>query len=66
MGIIVRDQGSGEITFLQNGADVVMAKIAQRNDWLEEETGNIAREGPRTLVVGKKRMSEQSYQTYRE
>ena len=43
-----------------------MAKIAQRNDWLEEETGNIAREGPRTLVVGKKRMSEQSYQTFRE
>ena len=66
MGIVVRDQSSGEITFLQKGADVVMAKIVQRNDWLEEETGNMAREGLRTLVVGKKKMSEQSYQTFTE
>jgi phospholipid-translocating ATPase len=66
MGIIVRDQSSGEITFLQKGADVVMAKIVQRNDWLEEETGNMAREGLRTLVMAKKKMSEQSYQTFRE
>ncbi|OBZ74307.1 putative phospholipid-transporting ATPase IIB [Grifola frondosa] len=37
MGIIVRDAQSGEITFLQKGADVVMTKIVQRNDWLEED-----------------------------
>jgi len=52
--------------FLQKGADVVMAKIVQRNDWLEEETGNMAREGLRTLVMAKKRMSEQSYRTFKE
>ncbi|KAF9784605.1 aminophospholipid-transporting P-type ATPase [Thelephora terrestris] len=66
MGIIVRDQSSGDITFLQKGADVVMAKIVQRNDWLEEETGNMAREGLRTLVMAKRKMSEQSYQIFKE
>ncbi|KAK7024311.1 putative aminophospholipid-translocase [Paramarasmius palmivorus] len=57
MGIIVRETSSGEIQFLQKGADVVMAKIVQRNDWLEEECGNIAREGLRTLIVARKRLS---------
>ncbi|TDL27061.1 phospholipid-translocating P-type ATPase, partial [Rickenella mellea] len=61
MGIVVRDTSSGEISFLQKGADVVMAKIVQRNDWLEEETGNMAREGLRTLVIGRKKMTDQSY-----
>ncbi|KAI0302229.1 hypothetical protein BC826DRAFT_1101832 [Russula brevipes] len=32
MGIVVRDTASGELTFLQKGADVVMAQIVQRND----------------------------------
>ncbi|KAI6095757.1 hypothetical protein F5141DRAFT_1157040 [Pisolithus sp. B1] len=43
MGIVVREAQSGELLFLQKGADVVMARIVQRNDWLEEETGNMAR-----------------------
>lgn len=51
MGIVMRDTQTGEITFLQKGADGVMAKIVQRNDWLEEETANMAREGLRTLVL---------------
>jgi len=63
MGIIFRDQSSGEIAFLQKGADVAMVNIVQRNDWLEEETGSMAREGLSALVVAKK-MSQQSYQTF--
>jgi phospholipid-translocating ATPase len=66
MGIVVRDEASGDITFIQKGADVVMAKIVQRNDWLEEECGNMAREGLRTLVVGRKRMSEQAYEEFKQ
>ncbi|TFY61338.1 hypothetical protein EVG20_g7094 [Dentipellis fragilis] len=58
MGIVVRDIQTGEITFLQKGADVVMARIVQRNDWLEEETANMAREGLRTLVMARRRLSE--------
>lgn len=66
MGIVVRDNQTGEITFLQKGADVVMAKIVQRNDWLEEETANMAREGLRTLVMARRRLSEQSYNLFKE
>jgi len=68
MGIVVRDiteGGSGEIMFLQKGADVVMGKIVQRNDWLEEETANMAREGLRTLVVGRKRLSQSTYSSFK-
>ena len=61
MGIIIRDVQTSEITFLQKGADVVMAKIVQRNDWLEEETANMAREGLRTLVMARRRLNEGWY-----
>lgn len=64
MGIVVRDGSTGEIMFLQKGADVVMAKIVQRNDWLEEETANMAREGLRTLVMARKRLSQQLYNEF--
>jgi phospholipid-translocating ATPase len=61
MGIIVRERGTGTTTFVQKGADVVMSKIVQSNDWLDEECGNMAREGLRTLVVGRKRLSDSVY-----
>lgn len=64
MGIIVRDQHSGSITFVQKGADVVMSQIVQRSEWLDEECGNMAREGLRTLVVGRKRLSDETYATF--
>ena len=65
MGIVVRDTASGELSFLQKGADVVMARIVQRNDWLEEETANMAREGLRTLVVARRRLSEATYEDFK-
>ncbi|XP_055848334.1 probable phospholipid-transporting ATPase IIA isoform X1 [Episyrphus balteatus] len=64
MGIIVKDSHSGEITFYLKGADVVMASIVQYNDWLNEESGNMAREGLRTLVVAKKVLSEEQYNDF--
>jgi phospholipid-translocating ATPase len=66
MGIVVRDAETRELMFLQKGADVVMAQIVQRNDWLEEECGNMAREGLRTLVIARKRLSEAAYATFRQ
>ncbi|KAG7278794.1 LOW QUALITY PROTEIN: hypothetical protein CRUP_019100 [Coryphaenoides rupestris] len=63
MGVIVRR--TGEITFYMKGADVAMATIVQYNDWLEEECGNMAREGLRTLVVAKKCLSRSSTRTLR-
>src|SRR5437588_9635759 len=66
MGIVVRDKQTQEITFYEKGADVVMSKIVQYNDWLDEECGNFAREGLRTLVVARKRLSEDAYNDFQE
>jgi phospholipid-translocating ATPase len=74
MGVIVQfyehqqprmpDLGEGEIWFYQKGADTVMGSIVAANDWLDEETANMAREGLRTLVVGRKRLSYEQYQEF--
>ncbi|XP_060077984.1 probable phospholipid-transporting ATPase IIB [Ylistrum balloti] len=64
MGIIVKEEATGEITFYMKGADVVMQTIVQYNDWLDEECGNMAREGLRTLVVAKKVLTEEQYQEF--
>ncbi|KAI1452006.1 phospholipid-translocating P-type ATPase [Annulohypoxylon moriforme] len=74
MGIIVRFQeqlksssfglDGGEVWFYQKGADTVMGSIVAANDWLDEETANMAREGLRTLVVGRKRLSSEQYQSF--
>lgn len=53
--------GGSEIWFYQKGADTVMSSIVGANDWLEEETSNMAREGLRTLVVGRKKLSMARY-----
>ncbi|KAG0167337.1 putative aminophospholipid-translocase [Apophysomyces sp. BC1034] len=65
MGIIIRDRQSQEIIFYEKGADAVMSRIVQYNDWLDEECGNMAREGLRTLVVAKKRLSEEAYEEFK-
>ncbi|KAF9880986.1 hypothetical protein CkaCkLH20_01136 [Colletotrichum karsti] len=74
MGIIVQffdhsqstppNLANSEIWFYQKGADTVMSAIVAENDWLDEETANMAREGLRTLVVGRKRLSYQQYQEF--
>ncbi|WFD31526.1 P-type phospholipid transporter [Malassezia sp. CBS 17886] len=64
MGIVVRDRATGEVTFYLKGADVVMARIVTHNDWLDEECGNMAREGLRTLVVARRRLSEESWSLF--
>ncbi|SCV99908.1 LAFE_0B05182g1_1 [Lachancea fermentati] len=66
MGIIIHDKQKDSYWFLQKGADVVMSKIVQSNDWLEEETANMAREGLRTLVIGRKKLSPKSYESFRK
>ncbi|KAI1259346.1 phospholipid-translocating P-type ATPase [Xylariaceae sp. FL1019] len=55
---------NGEIWFYQKGADTVMGSIVAANDWLDEETANMAREGLRTLVVGRKKLSSDQYQEF--
>ena len=64
MGIIVHDQVKDEYWFMQKGADTVMSKIVESNEWLEEEIGNMAREGLRTLVIGRRKLSHNIYQQF--
>ena len=72
MGIIVRfvrnadskRDEQGEIVFFQKGADTVMSSIVAANDWLDEETANMAREGLRTLVIGRKNLSREQYSAF--
>ncbi|BFZ55136.1 Putative aminophospholipid-translocase [Savitreella phatthalungensis] len=64
MGIVVRESSSGQIIFYEKGADSVMASIVAANDWLDEEVGNMAREGLRTLVIGRKVLSEGAYSAF--
>jgi phospholipid-translocating ATPase len=73
MGIVVKfyhgpvsspSEEDGEIWFYQKGADTVMTSIVAANDWLDEETANMAREGLRTLVVGRKKLSAETYQEF--
>ncbi|CAD6573573.1 MAG: Putative aminophospholipid-translocase [Tremellales sp. Tagirdzhanova-0007] len=64
MGVIVRDRETGTTSFVQKGADVIMSKLVQKNDWLDEECGNMAREGLRTLVLARKRLSDDAYRDF--
>jgi phospholipid-translocating ATPase len=71
MGIILQltldtvdGKTSDEIWFFQKGADTVMASIVATNDWLDEETANMAREGLRTLVVGRRKLSSGQYASF--
>lgn len=64
MGIIVKDMNTQEITFYLKGADVVMNSIVQYNDWLAEESDNMAHFGLRTLVVAKKTLTEEQYNDF--
>ncbi|CAH2350246.1 probable phospholipid-transporting ATPase Neo1p [[Candida] railenensis] len=64
MGIVVKSGINGEVAFLEKGADSVMSGIVSLNDWLDEETTNMAREGLRTLVIGKKRLTDLQFEDF--
>lgn len=59
-----QEEKSGDIVFYLKGADLVMSKIVQYTYWMNEECGNMAREGLRTLVVAKKHLTEEQYQEF--
>ncbi|KAM7534886.1 hypothetical protein Aperf_G00000113594 [Anoplocephala perfoliata] len=61
MGIVVRQRDTRKIYFYAKGADAVMAKLVQYTPWMEDEAGNLAREGLRTLVVAHRELTEDQY-----
>lgn len=66
MGIIVQDQSTRAITLYVKGADTVMSRRVSYNDWLDEECGNLAREGLRTLVFAKRELTQDEYARFSE
>ncbi|GAH03444.1 unnamed protein product, partial [marine sediment metagenome] len=69
MGIIVKRMGNvpsdlSPYVFFLKGADMVMKEIVEENDWVEEETDNMAREGLRTLIVAKRELSEDEFHRF--
>jgi phospholipid-translocating ATPase len=64
MGIIVKNRSTNLISFYMKGADVVMKHIVQYSDWLDDECGNLSREGLRTLVFGKKDLTENEFYNF--
>lgn len=66
MGIIIKNNETDEIVFYLKGADSVMTLLVGKNDWLDEECGNMAREGLRTLVVARKNISHDEYLKFNE
>ena len=65
MGIVIKEVSTGEVTFFQKGADTMMKRIVATSDWLDEECANLAREGLRTLVIGRKILSPELYQDFK-
>ena len=66
MGIILEDLQTEEIIFYQKGADSVMMLNVMTNDWLEEECMNFAREGLRTLVIGRKLLNRDHFREFED
>lgn len=64
MGIIVRDRATQKITFYVKGADTIMKNLVSYTDWLDDEAGNLAREGLRTLVVASRQLTEEQYEDF--
>ena len=64
MGVLLRHVPSGELLFYVKGADAVMLDRVAGADWVEEETGNLAREGLRTLVVACRTLTEAQYAAF--
>lgn len=66
MGIIVQDRRTRSIVLYVKGADAIVGKKVRYNDWLDEECGNLAREGLRTLVYARRELSATEYALFAE
>ncbi|ELP90095.1 cation-transporting ATPase, putative [Entamoeba invadens IP1] len=64
MGVIVKsDEG---IVLYMKGADSIMAQLIDNIEWLGEECGNLAKDGLRTLVFGKKIIPSDVYEVFKK
>ena len=64
MGVIIKKDD--KIQLIMKGADNVMAKLIEGVEWLGEECGNLAKDGLRTLVFGRKDISIEEYNKFKQ
>ncbi|KAL3319475.1 hypothetical protein Ciccas_001840 [Cichlidogyrus casuarinus] len=64
MGIVVQERETGLITFYVKGADSTIAQMVKHTPWLDDEVGNLAREGLRTLVVASKPLTSDQWKQF--
>ena len=66
MGIILRNLKTKELTFFLKGADGVMQNKVSLNEkvFIEEEAGDLSKDGLRTLVLASKKISEEEINTF--
>ena len=59
MGMIAKKKSSGEILFFVKGADSVIMEMVSMEDkiWIQEEAGNLSKEGLRTLAFVYKKIT---------
>jgi phospholipid-translocating ATPase len=58
MSIILQDKHTGQHIFFMKGADVKMATVLKRCDWLDESCQEMAQKGLRTLVFAQRLISD--------
>ena len=68
MGIILRNLKTNKITFFLKGADIVMQKKVSLSEkmFIEEEAGDLSKDGLRTLVLASKEITEEELNTFTE
>lgn len=69
MSVIVRDPDSSKITLYCKGADTIVfqrlnAKSAELMAETQEHLHNYGKEGLRTLVLAKKELDQETYETW--
>jgi len=65
MGMIVKDP-KGQIVFFVKGAESIMKYICKQSDWMDEEVENLAHEGLRTLVFGRRVLDQDMYKRFND
>ena len=64
MGIILRNTSNGEIHFYLKGADAIMKEFIsskQKKAFVDEECKDLSMTGLRTLVITRKKLSQEFY-----
>ena len=67
MGILLRNQQSGQLTFYLKGADSVIQELVSPEEqvFIQEQAESLSKEGLRTLVLTQKQLTEEAYRYWK-